>query len=135
MPRIAVFGVSSIKISRIAQRSNSMRAPLVPTRRLFTWVATHGTIRSGFGLSHILIASEAIMWAILTGAALIIGGLLFLFTSALGRRPSDPHQMPQGGTTLEPRRQGLRFLGISKNWPALAVIALGALLLAFGGYS
>lgn len=70
------------------------------------------------------------MWAILIGAALIIGGLLFLFSPALGRRLSDPHQMPQGGSTLEPRRQGLRFLGISRNWPALAVIALGALLLA-----
>ncbi|MCJ9673042.1 MULTISPECIES: hypothetical protein [unclassified Neorhizobium] len=75
------------------------------------------------------------MWAILIGAALIIGGLLFLFSSALSRRPSDPHQMPQGGSTLEPRRQGLRFLGVSKNWPALAIIAVGALLLAIGGYS
>ncbi|RUM25307.1 hypothetical protein EFQ99_11135 [Rhizobium vallis] len=74
------------------------------------------------------------MWAILTGAALIIGGLLFHFSSALHRKPSNPHQMPEGGTTLEPRRQGLRFLGISQNWPALAVIALGALLLAFGAY-
>ncbi|EJT05832.1 hypothetical protein [Rhizobium sp. CCGE 510] len=75
------------------------------------------------------------MWAILIGAALIIGGLLFLFSSALGRRPSDPHQMPQGGSTLEPRGQGLRFLGISQNWPALAVIAIGVVLLAVGGYS
>ncbi|WP_037073096.1 hypothetical protein [Rhizobium leguminosarum] len=75
------------------------------------------------------------MWAILLGAALIIGGLLFLFRSVLGRKPSDLHQMPQGGNTLEPRRQGLRFLGVSQNWPALAVIAVGVLLLAFGGYS
>ncbi|MBX4954129.1 hypothetical protein [Rhizobium lentis] len=74
------------------------------------------------------------MWAILIGAALIISGLLFLFSSALLRKPSNPHQLPQGGTTLEPRRQGLRFLGLSHNWPALAVIAIGALLLAFGGY-
>lgn len=75
------------------------------------------------------------MWVILIGAALIIGGLLFHFSSVLGRKPSNPHQLPQGGTTLEPRRQGLRFLGLSQNWPALAVIAVGALLLAFGGYS
>ncbi|WP_088937176.1 hypothetical protein [Rhizobium sp. N122] len=75
------------------------------------------------------------MWAILIGAALIIGGLLFLFRSTLSRKPSDPHQMPQGGSTLEPRHQGLRFLGVLQNWPALAVIAVGALLLAFGGYS
>jgi hypothetical protein len=75
------------------------------------------------------------MWAILIGAALIIGGLLILFSSALGRRPSDPHRTPQGGNTLEPRRQGLRYFGISKNWPGLAIIALGAALLAVGAYS
>ncbi|RFB95447.1 hypothetical protein B5K11_11020 [Rhizobium leguminosarum bv. trifolii] len=75
------------------------------------------------------------MWAILIGAALIIGGLLYLFSSALGRRASDAHHVPHGGNTLEPRRQGLRFLGISQNWPALAAIAIGALLVAFGGYS
>ncbi|EUB98087.1 hypothetical protein PMI07_006401 [Rhizobium sp. CF080] len=75
------------------------------------------------------------MWAILIGAALIIGGLLILFSSALGRRASDPHQMPQGGNTLEPRRQGLRYLGISKTWPGLAIIAVGAFLLVVGGYS
>ena len=75
------------------------------------------------------------MWAILIGAALIIGGLLFFFLSALRRRASDPHQMPQGGSTLEPRHQGIRFLGVSQNWQALAIIAIGALLLAFGAYS
>jgi hypothetical protein len=75
------------------------------------------------------------MWAILIGAALIIGGLVILFSSALGRSPTDPHRMPQGGNTLEPRRQGLRYLGISKNWPGLAIIAVGAVLLAVGSYS
>ncbi|PDT03542.1 hypothetical protein CO666_13240 [Rhizobium chutanense] len=75
------------------------------------------------------------MWIILIGAALIIGGLLLLFSSVRGRKPSNPHPLPQGGTTLEPQRQGLRFLSLSKNWPALAVIAVGVLLLAVGGYS
>ncbi|MBB4479141.1 hypothetical protein [Rhizobium etli] len=74
------------------------------------------------------------MWAVLIGAALIIGGLLFLLQPALRRKPSDPHLMPQGGATLEPRRQGLRFLGLSRNWPALAIIVVGALLLVFGSY-
>ncbi|MBB2793813.1 UNVERIFIED_ORG: hypothetical protein GGD58_002672 [Rhizobium pisi] len=74
------------------------------------------------------------MWAVLIGAALIIGGLLFLLRPTLRRRPSDPHLMPQTGATLEPRRQGLRFLGLSRNWPALAIIAVGALLLVFGSY-
>lgn len=74
------------------------------------------------------------MWAVLIGAALIIGGLVFLLQPTLRRKPSDPHLMPQGGATLEPRRQGLRFLGLSRNWPSLAVIAVGALLLVFGSY-
>ncbi|ARO28618.1 MULTISPECIES: hypothetical protein [unclassified Rhizobium] len=74
------------------------------------------------------------MWAVLIGAALIIGGLLFLLRPTLRRRPSDPHWVPQGGATLEPRRQGLRFLGLSRNWPALVVIAAGAFLLAFGSF-
>ncbi|WP_132651298.1 MULTISPECIES: hypothetical protein [unclassified Rhizobium] len=75
------------------------------------------------------------MWAVLIGAALIIGGLLFFFSSTLHRRSSEPHQMSRGGSTLEPRHQGIRFLGISQNWQALAIIVVGALLLAFGAYS
>ncbi|WP_431323320.1 hypothetical protein [Rhizobium sp. YTU87027] len=74
------------------------------------------------------------MWAILIGAALVIGGLLLLFRPALSRRASDLHRLPQGGRTLEPHRQGLSFFGISKNWSALAIIALGAVLVAIGGY-
>jgi hypothetical protein len=42
--------------------------------------------------------------------------------------------MEHGSQTLEPQHQGLRFLGLSKNWPGIVTIALGALLLAFGGY-
>jgi len=74
------------------------------------------------------------MWAILLGAALIIGGLLFFFSSTLRRRSSDPHQVPRGGSTLEPQHQGIRFLGVSQNWRALAIIAVGALLMAFVAY-
>lgn len=74
------------------------------------------------------------MWAVLTGAALIIGGLVFLFRPTLRRKPSNPHLTAQDGATLEPRRQGLRFLSLARNWPALAVIAVGAVLLVFGSY-
>jgi hypothetical protein len=74
------------------------------------------------------------MWAILTGAVLMIGGLLYLFQEALSRRLSEPRQSAHGNQTLEPRPQGLRFLGLSRNWPALLIIAVGALLLIFGGY-
>ncbi|MDQ0562462.1 hypothetical protein QO004_004267 [Rhizobium mesoamericanum] len=74
------------------------------------------------------------MWAILIGATLIVAGLLLLFRPALNKKLSEPHRLPQGGRTLEPRRQGVRFLGISQNWPALIVIAAGALLMFFGQY-
>ncbi|MBB3452682.1 hypothetical protein FHT86_000938 [Rhizobium sp. BK313] len=33
-----------------------------------------------------------------------------------------------------PQRQGLRFLGLSRNWLAPLVIVAGALLLLFGAY-
>ena len=74
------------------------------------------------------------MWAILIDAALVVAGTLVLFRPALDRRLSDPHRTLLGGHTLEPRGQGLRFLGISKNWPALALIAIGAFILALAGY-
>jgi hypothetical protein len=74
------------------------------------------------------------MWLILIGAVLVIGGFLYLFRQALSRRLSEPHESGHGSQTLEPQHQGLRFLGLSKNWPGIVTIALGALLLAFGGY-
>jgi hypothetical protein len=74
------------------------------------------------------------MWAILAGAVLMIGGLLYLFQRPLSRRSSEPRQSAHGGETLEPQRQGLRFLGLSRNWLALLVIVAGALLLLFGAY-
>ncbi len=74
------------------------------------------------------------MWAILVGAALVIGGLLYLFRPVLDRRASDPHRAPQGGATLEPPRQGLRFLSLAQSWLALVAIVIGALLLFFGNY-
>ncbi|MBW9114842.1 hypothetical protein JNB88_14455 [Rhizobium cauense] len=74
------------------------------------------------------------MWAILIGAALLTAGIVLLFRPALDRRASDPHRTSQGGPTLEPRRQGLDFLGLTRNWLALVVIGAGALLLALGRY-
>ncbi|WEX88156.1 hypothetical protein PZN02_000616 [Sinorhizobium garamanticum] len=80
------------------------------------------------------------MWAILVGAFLFVCGMLFMAREALVRRnlsnPSPPSQdgTDQGGTgpTLEPERQGLRFLGFARNWPGLALMAVGAVLLLFG---
>jgi hypothetical protein len=78
------------------------------------------------------------MLVILLGALLVIGGLLYMATEALRRgrlsgtagssaRPADVRD-----GTLEPARHGVGFLGIAGNWPGLAMMALGALLLLFG---
>lgn len=74
------------------------------------------------------------MAPILIGAALLIGGVLHLLFNALRRRPlSNPHQSPsETGLTLEPSGQGMRFLGLLKNWVGLVMIAIGiGFLIAF----
>jgi hypothetical protein len=76
------------------------------------------------------------MWGIAIGALLFICGVLFLVREATRqRRLSHPHKLDHGSPTLEPRRQGLRFLGVNRNWPGLGLIALGAVLLLSGTFA
>lgn len=64
------------------------------------------------------------------GALFIIGGVLYMAGAAIFRgRMSDPHVTPTGVRTLEPSRRGVRFLGITTNWPGLLLIAIGAIML------
>ncbi|WP_331373262.1 hypothetical protein [Sinorhizobium chiapasense] len=75
------------------------------------------------------------MWAILVGVFLVVCGMLFMAREALGRRNlSNPSPSSQDGNgpTLEPDEQGLGFLGLARNWPGLALMAVGAVLLLFG---
>nr|WP_245181710.1 hypothetical protein [Sinorhizobium mexicanum] len=72
--------------------------------------------------------------------------MLFMAWEALGRRQlSNPSTPPSHdgrgrdgpgrdgtGPTLEPEQQGLGFLGFGRNWPGLALMAIGAALLLFG---
>lgn len=76
------------------------------------------------------------MGTILIGALLVICGLLYMLREALGgRRLSEPHRTPESGApTLEPPQQGLAFLGLTRNWPGLALMAAGAILLIVGAY-
>ncbi|MER9327479.1 hypothetical protein NKJ26_00380 [Mesorhizobium sp. M0152] len=79
------------------------------------------------------------MAVILIGALLIVAGVVYMAGAALKRgRLSDPapvtsdRPMPNlatPGPTLEPRRRGLGFLGLSQNWPGLLMMAIGAILL------
>ncbi|MGK6312686.1 hypothetical protein [Neorhizobium sp. DT-125] len=78
------------------------------------------------------------MLAIVLGSILVVIGLLYLLREALGRRRlSDPHRPDQASAkpTLEPRHQGVGFLGLRRNWPGLAMMAVGAILLISGAYA
>lgn len=66
------------------------------------------------------------------GALLILAGVVYMAAAAIWRgRMSDPMHNPGDTTdrTLEPRQGGMRFLGLGANWPGLAMIALGVVLL------
>jgi len=76
---------------------------------------------------------------VIVGALLTIAGVVYMASAALRRgRLSDPaptasdRPMPRfatPGPTLEPRRRGLGFLGLSQNWPGLLMMGLGIILL------
>jgi hypothetical protein len=68
----------------------------------------------------------------LIGALLILCGVVYMAAAALNRgRMSDPHRNPEDttDTTLEPRHRGLGFLGLTANWPGLALAVLGGIML------
>ncbi|MHC1550709.1 hypothetical protein [Phyllobacterium sp. K27] len=69
------------------------------------------------------------------GALLLIGGVLFAVWTALSRRKlsQPPHQSArnENEASLEPPRQGLRFLGLTRNLPAIVLVVTGAALLLY----
>ncbi|CAH2396359.1 hypothetical protein [Mesorhizobium ventifaucium] len=86
------------------------------------------------------------MAVVLIGALLIVAGVVYMAGAALWRgRLSDPAparaapdrstpnlatpNLATPGPTLEPRRRGLGFLGLSQNWPGLLMMAAGFILL------
>ncbi|MER8486425.1 hypothetical protein [Mesorhizobium sp. M1322] len=81
------------------------------------------------------------MAVVVIGALLIVAGVVYMAGAALRRgRLSDPAparatpdrstpNLATPGPTLEPRRRGVGFLGLSQNWPGLLMIAVGFVLL------
>jgi len=78
------------------------------------------------------------MAVIMIGALLTVAGVVNMAGAVLRRgRLSDPAPSPGRpkpnpsipGPTLEPRRRGLGFLGLSQNWPGLLMIGIGLILL------
>ncbi|CCV06014.1 conserved hypothetical protein [Mesorhizobium metallidurans STM 2683] len=81
------------------------------------------------------------MAVILIGALLTVAGIVYMAGAVLRHgRLSDPAPVPAApdrptpnlatpGPTLEPRRRGLGFLGLSQNWPGLLMMGVGIILL------
>jgi hypothetical protein len=66
------------------------------------------------------------------GAILVIAGVLYSVWAALSHRKlSQPPRSSanQNSASLEPRAQGLKFLGLTNNLPAIALILTGGVLL------
>lgn len=73
----------------------------------------------------------ALIWL---GASLVVAGVLFVVAQPIWRgRLSGGRRLRSGqpSDTLEPERPARDF-GITTNWPGLAMIALGAVLLLAG---
>lgn len=67
------------------------------------------------------------------GALLIFGGLLYMVRATIWRGPlSGRDSSRQVRDTLEPPRRGLGFLGIASNWPGIALMTAGVVLMASG---
>ena len=77
------------------------------------------------------------MLVIWLGALLVIAGVLFLAYQAIGRGRLSGQSTSSSAPvdTLEPPRQGMRFLGLGSNWPGFLLIVVGGLLLLFGGFA
>ncbi len=73
------------------------------------------------------------MVVIWLGALLVLIGVLFMAAQAIwrGRLSGRRSRSTVAGDTLEPRQPGAGF-GLTTNWPGLALIALGAILLLIG---
>lgn len=73
------------------------------------------------------------MGTVLIGAFLFIFGILAMVWEALARRRlSRPPKQENDRQTLEPRHQGLRFLGPTRNWLGVGLTTVGGVLLLFG---
>ena len=75
------------------------------------------------------------MLLIWIGALMIIAGVVYMAGQAIWRGPlSASRRRPSAVAvdTLEPPQRGMRIFGLARNWPGLALIVFGAVLLFVG---
>jgi drug/metabolite transporter (DMT)-like permease len=77
------------------------------------------------------------MVVIWLGALLVVAGVVLLANQAIWRGQLSGQETSSSAPaeTLEPRRRGMRFLGLGSNWPGILMLVLGAALLLFGGFA
>jgi hypothetical protein len=66
------------------------------------------------------------------GALLALAGIVYMAMAAIKRgKLSDPGPNPNDTVqpTLEPQHRSMRFLGLSVNWPGLAMFVAGLALI------
>ena len=69
------------------------------------------------------------------GALLVVVGVVFTATQAIWRGRLSEAKQPRAGAvsdSLEPRNRPAGGLGLRANWPGLALIGLGFILLLAG---
>jgi hypothetical protein len=73
------------------------------------------------------------MFPMVLGALLVLGGILYMASTAIWRGPlSGPDSSRPVRDTLEPPARSVRFLGIGTNWPGILLMVIGAVLLVSG---
>jgi hypothetical protein len=71
------------------------------------------------------------------GALLVVAGLVLMAGQSIfrGRMSGQGRTSATASAgTLEPPQRGVRFLGITMNWPSMAVIGAGVLLMLIGSF-
>lgn len=73
------------------------------------------------------------MLVILSGAVLVLAGVVYLGAAAIWLGPLSRSRRSAAATdTLEPSGRGIAVFGLSRNWPGLALIVIGGLLMLAG---
>ena len=73
------------------------------------------------------------MLVVFVGALAVLAGVIYLGVAAIWKGPlSRSKSSSAAADTLEPRGWGITVFGLSQNWPGLALVLIGGLLMLVG---